>query len=397
MSLTNKPASPETQEKVKGELPKGEGEYEGLYGGPIIDSFMEFGAASIASYKFPDGSDGFAIFSKSWAIHADNNNNFIFTAGPPSQGGCGGKLIQKSEAIVQKTGSVSTHVTGRKDDGVEKQEVKDGGVEESKLPAYSLKVEGDILLESVGGEVVIKGDNITLNALSTLNLKSGKDINIQAGDNSGKIAFNCSKFDINAAFLNKNITGGEYSKGAGENEVEQYNPSASTTVSTPGSVKYTVNGKYELGVTGNFTQIVNGHYGITVDKDFATVVHGDYSMAVTGKAKSVFSGISKTKTPSQKESYILEIGAAAKSIPSYFISSGSGVKIETLTDGVLIEAAKQASKFELTEKELTASIGKKLGQLSITEKESKLSFGETSTVTADPKGVTIKGTAIYLN
>lgn len=395
MSLTNKPVSEDTAAKLAGNVPKGEGEFTGQYGGPVIDAFMEMGAASIASYKFPDGSDGFAIFSKSWAFHVDNNNNFIFTAGPPSQGGCGGKLIQKSEAIVQRTGSVSTHVTGRKDDGVTKQEVKDDSVEETKLPAYSLKVEGDILLESVGGEVVVKGDNITLNALSTLNLKSGKDINIQAGEKSGTINMNCSKFNLDAAFFNKNISGGEYSTGSGENKVEQFNPNASTEVSTPGNVKYTVNGNYELGVTRDYKQIVNGNYSISVDRDFATSVKGDYSMKVEGKAKQIFNGINKTSA--QKETYILEIGAALKEIPSYLIKSGSGVKIETITDGFLVETAKQASKFEINEKELVASVGKKLGELSINAKESKLSYGETASISMTAAETRIKGTLIYLN
>lgn len=395
MSLTNKPVSEDTATKLTGNVPKGEGEYSGQYGGPVIDAFMEMGAASIASYKFEDGSDGFAIFSKAWAFHVDNNNNFIFTAGPPSQGGCGGKMIQKSEAIVQKTGSVSTHVTGRKDDGVTKQEVKDGGIGESKLPAYSLKVEGDILLESVGGEVVVKGDNITLNALSTLNLKSGKDINIQAGDKSGTINMNCSKFNLDAAFFNKNISGGEYSKGSGETQVEQYNPGATTEVSTPGSIKYTVNGDYEVGVTGDYKQIVNGHYSLSVDKDYAATVKGDYSTKVEGKAKQVFNGINKTSA--QQETYILEVGVAKKEIPSYLITSGSGVKLETTTDGFLVEIAKQASKFEINEKELIASVGKKLGELSINAKESKLSYGETASISMTAAETRIKGTLIYLN
>lgn len=395
MSLTNKPVSEDTATKLSGNVPKGEGEYSGAYGGPVIDAFMEMGAASIASYKFPDGSDGFAIFSKAWAFHVDNNNNFIFTAGPPSQGGCGGKLIQKSEAIVQRTGSVSTHVTGRKDDGVTKQEVKNDGIEESKLPAYSLKVEGDILLESVGGEVVVKGDNITLNALNTLNLKSGKDINIQAGEKSGTINMNCSKFNLDAAFFNKNVSGGEYSTGSGENKVEQYNPSASTEVSTPGSIKYTVNGDYEVGVTGDYKQIVNGNYSLAVDKDYAQTVKGDFSTKVEGKAKQIFNGINKTSA--QKETYILEIGAAAKEIPSYLITSGSGVKLETTTDGFLVEIAKQASKFEINEKELIASVGKKLGELSINAKESKLSYGETASISMTAAETRIKGTLIYLN
>lgn len=410
---TNKPVSEDTASKLKGNLPTGEGEYTGLYGGPVTEYFQELGRGiSFSSYKFPDDSTGCALYGKSWAFHVDPNNNFIFTAGPPAQGGCGGKMIQKTEAIVQKTGSVTTHVTGRKDDGVTKQESKNGDVEESKLPAYSLKVEGDILIEAVGGEIALKGDAITVNAISTLNLKSGKDINIQAGDNSGKVTINCSKFDLNTAFFNKNITGGEYSKGSGETDVEQYNSAASNTITTPGSIKYIVNGDYELGVTGDVKQKIEGDYTIGIEKDSAIIVDGNYSVEVKGKARTIFNGINKTST--QKESYLLEIGAAAKNIPSFVLDSGSGIKVQTLTDGIILEVAKQASKFELNEKELLAAVGKKLGELSINQIESKLSFsnnssvivnntkaelqyGKTSTVTAEAGKVSIKGVAIYLN
>lgn len=393
---TNQPLSTETDKAVKGELPKGEGEYSGWAGGPEVEYFKQLTKdISFSAYKFPDGSTGAALYSKAWAFHADNNNNFIFTAGPPSQGGCGGKLIQKTEAIVQQTGSVSTHVTGRKEDGVVDKKVKDGDVEESKLPAYSLKVEGDIFIESVGGEVALKGDVITLNALNTLNLKSGKDINIQAGDNSGKVTINCSKYDLNAAFLNKNVTGGEYSKGSGENEVEQYNSGSTTTLSTPGSVNYVVNGDYTVGVKGDYKQIVDKNYSIESKKDYAIKIDGDYSMEVGGKAKTIFNGVNKQST--QKEAYLMKIGASTKNIPGFLIDSDSQVKIQTAMDGIVVETSKQTSKLELNQKEFIVSVGKKMGELAINQLESKLSFGQTASISMSASKTSIKGTAIYLN
>lgn len=392
---TNKPVSEETKEKLSGSVPTGEGEYSGIYGGPAIDVFQQFGDVSIANYKFPDGSSGFAMFSDAWTFHVDNNNNMIFSAGAPSQSGCGGKMIQKSEAIVQRTGSVSTHVTGRKDDGVTKQEAKDGNVEQSKLPSYSLKVEGDVLIEAIGGEVAIKGDNITLNASSTLNLKSGKDINIQAGEKSGRINLNASKVEIDSSFFVKNISGGEYSKGAGEVDVEQYDLNASTTVSTPGSVKYTVNGDYDLGVTGNYKQVVNKNYSIQVDQDFAHKVLGDWSVEVTGKVKHVFTGVNKTSA--QKESYILELGPSAKNIPAYKVISGSDMSLETLIGPITFKTTKGFTTFEVAEKEIKGVVGKKMGEFVVNEQGAEIKYAEVSSVSVSASEVRVKAPAIYLN
>lgn len=392
---TNKPVSEQTKEKLSGSVPKGEGLYSGMYGGPIIDVYQQFGDVSIANYKFPDGSSGFAMFSDAWTFHVDNNNNMILSAGAPSQSGCGGKMIQKSESIVQRTGSISTHVTGRKDDGVTKQEVKEGNVEQTKLPSYSLKVEGDILIEAIGGEVAVKGDNITLNAASTLNLKSGKDINIQAGEKSGRINLNASKVELDSSFFVKNISGGEYSKGAGEVDVEQYDQYASTSISTPGDVKYTVNGNYEVGVAGNYKQIVNKNYSIQVDQDFAHKVLGDWSVEVQGKVKHVFNGINKTST--QKESYILELGPAAKNIPAYKVISGSDIALETLIGPITFKTTKGFTTFEVAEKEIKGIVGKKMGEISVTERGAELKYAETSSVSVTASEVRVTAPAIYLN
>lgn len=382
MSLTNKPLSEERQAQTQGSVPKGEGDYTGLYGAPPVEYFQEFGDVSFVNYKFDDGSTGFAIFAAEWAFHVDNTNNFIFTAAPPSQGGCGGKMIQKSEAEVHKTGSISTHVTGRIDDGVTKSSVKDGKVEEDKLPAYSLKVEGDVLIECVGGESIIKGDSITLNALSTLNLKSGKDINIEAGGGSGGLNINAGKVKMDAAFFDKQISGRESTTGAGEVDIEQTKPGATTNISTSGSINYTVNGNYTLGVKKDFKTIVNENYSLQVDKDAATNIKGSYSMVVEGKAKNVFRGVSKTST--QQESYILEIGPAKKKIPAYKIDSGGAVRIETLTDGLEVATAKGINTLTLSEEDFAVVVGKKMGAININQKTASMSWMEKATVSTGP-------------
>ncbi len=396
MSVTNKPLS--NPEKTQGQVSSVGSTTASYTGAPIPEFTKILGDFSLTTYKFEDGSSGIALYNGKVAFHIDNNNNMIFTAGSPSQSGCGGKMVMSSEANIQKSGSVSIEVTGRPDDGeVKKETTGDGNISETKLPAYSLKVYGDILIECVGGDVAIKGDNISLNARNTLNLTSGKDINIQAGQESGKININAGTVDLKSAFFNRDITGGEYSKGTGESSVEQYNPSAKTSISTPGSIKYTVNGDYEVGVTGNYKQIVNGNYSIGVDKDFALTVGANYSEKIQGKAKTLISGLKSKPESSQQETYILELGAAKSKADSFKIKSGSGIKAETTTGGFVAEIGKQLGKLELTDKEFNLTVGKNLGKIQLTQKEATLSFGAKNKVSVKPDRITIEATAIYLN
>jgi hypothetical protein len=294
---------------------------------------------------------------------------------------------------------MSIEVTGRQNDGsLGKTENAKGGVEETKVPAYSLKVYGDILIECVGGEVAIKGDNITLNSNSTLNFKSGKDINFQTG-NGGRVNFNTGTFTLNAASFTKNLTAGEYSKGAGEVQIDQYNPGAVTSVSTPGSIKYSVNGDYEVGVTGNYKSIVNKNYSLSVGQDAAFTVKGNRADEVIGKYKTVVTGTSASKQPSTvKENYIIQV-AAAKTItdPALLISTAGLTKISTLTGGFKVEVAKKLAVLDMNEKSVKLSTLPKRGSLEMNATEAKLSFGVISKVTLDDAKVSVKATQIFLN
>ena len=398
MSVTNKPAS--NPDVTKGTVPNADGDLSFKYGeGPIPDYSYLLGKWTLTTYTFPeDGSSGFAITDGKSAFHIDNQGNIIFGTGAPSQSGCGGKLIMKSEAQLQKTGSVSIEVQGRPDDGSVKKETNStGGISETKLPAYSLKVYGDVLIECIGGEAVIKGENITLNAASTLNLNSGKDINLTAGKEGGRINMFGGTFSLNTGFFEKNLSGGEYSKGAGEVQIEQYNPNASTSVSTPGSVNYTVNGNYDLGVTGDYKQIVNKNYSLSVDLDYAREVKGNASEKTVGKQKTAITG-TKIRESSQQESYVLEVGAnPTPEIATYKVSSGGKVEMSTTTGGFKFEAATQVSTMTLDEKSFKVNVGKELGVLEMSETKAEFSYGKTSKITLEPAKISVVATQIYLN
>ena len=392
---TNKPQSDPS--KTQGSVPSGTPSYSEVP--QIVWSQME-GAGWLNVCYTLDGKYGWAKTNGEMAIHFDTLNNMIFTAGAPGQSGCGGKMINVSQGgKIDKHSSISVEVTGRQDDGkLGKNVTESGATEETKVPAYSLKVYGDILIEAVGGEVAIKGDNITLNAASTLNLKSGKDINIEAGEKSGRINLNGGVLNINTAHLNKKVSGIESSEGAGEVSTEQYHPGASNTINTPGSIKYTVNGDYELGVTGKVRQLISKSYEFNVEGDYAQVVKGNRSDKIEGKYKVEVNGTATKPVSSQQENYLVKVAAGkSKTIPAYSIISGSGAKISSTTGSFNVEIAKQIGVLNLSEKEFKVNIGKAAGSLEITEKESVLSFGKTNKVSVSPSKIDILATAIYLN
>jgi len=392
---TNKPQSDPA--KTKGSVPETTPSYGEVP--QIVWSQIE-GAGWLNCCYVLDGKYGWAKTNGEMAIHFDTLNNMIFTAGAPGQSGCGGKMINVSKGgKIDKHSSISVEVTGRQDDGkLSKTKTEKGTTEETKVPAYSLKVYGDILIECIGGEVAIKGDNVTVNASSTLNLKSGKDINIEAGEKSGRISLNAGKIAFNAASFEKNISGSESSTGAAEVTTEQFHKGASNSISTPGSIKYTVNGDYELGVTGKVRQIVNKSYELNVDGDYAQVVKGNRSDKIEGKYKVEVNGTATKPASSQEENYLIKVGAGkSKTIPSYSIISGSGAKISSTTGNFVVEVAKQVGVLDLSEKSFKVNVGKAAGALEITEKESVLSFGKTNKLSVSPAKVSVIATAIYLN
>lgn len=363
---------------------------------PFIDvSTFKISGWMVTGYKFADGSDGLAFYNGKAALHFDNNNNIILSAGPPSQSGCGGKLIENVQQKMEKAKSITIEVTGRDDGGkTGKSENEKGEVEDDEMPSYSLKVYGPCNIEAIGGDVAIKGDNITLNAASTLNLKSNKDINIQAGETGGKISVNGGSFDLNTAFFKKNLSGGEFSEGTGEFSVDQKKPGASVDINTPGSVKYTVNGDYTVGVTGDYKLGVSGNFSTSVTKDYALEVRGKYGEVIDGKMKTEVKGVEGKPPSSQQENYILDVAVnQKKEMASYKVNTGGKVEFSALQDGYKFEVGKQLASLELANKKFEVTTGAKLGAIVMDEKQGVIEHGKTSKITVDPTKVKVEAAA----
>lgn len=393
---TNTPL--ELNANVSGDLTKDL--YSGNY--PITDYLWKIGSEiDLGSYKFdPDSpTASFFVTNGVGAFQIGENGNLSFTTGTPGDVGCGGKILMKSDSHTQKTGSMTIEVEGRPEDGkTGSKKNEDGSITEEKLPAYSLKAYGDIFIESVGGETVIKADHITLNAISTLNLNSSADVNITAGDGKGRINFHGERFKFNGAFLEKNLSGGEYSTGAGEVQVDQYNPAASTVVNTPGDVQYTVNGDYTVGVTKNYKLGVTGNYTQSVDTgDYALDVKlGSKSERIGSKSKyTVIGGAANGVT--QKENIFIDAGPGASEIPSYKITSGGQIFFDILNQGMKVEVAK-LSDLNLTQTNFTVNAGKNLGGIDLGPANALIKYGETSKITLEPARISINQPAgVYLN
>lgn len=367
-----------------------------LYEVPQVDFSMNLGQYwSLTTSITPwDGASGLHIFnSVGAAFQIDGLNNIVFSAGKPSQGGCGGKFVENVQAKITKAGSIATEVTGREDAGVlNKTQNQEGNIDNEKLPAYSLKVYGDILIECIGGNIALKGDNITLNSLSTLNIKSEKDLNFQA---NGNINMSGSNVDMKAGSFKKNLTVGEFSKGGGESSTEQYKPGATIKNSTPGSLDYTVSGNYTVGVKGNYKLGVDGDYRIRVKKDLGYVVEGNHSSLIKGKSREEIKGGGKS---TQLATLLMKVGASkSKKTPGFVINSNSGVGIQSTAGGFSVSAFKGASTFKMEEKSVKL-IKSKLGFLEMTEKGTDIGFGKTSRISMGAEKLIITNkSAIYLN
>lgn len=261
---------------------------------------------TLATYTNEDDSSGFILSNGQTAFHLDSSGNMILATGKPL-GGCGGKAIMSSSEFLQKTGSIAIEVTGNDDKETSKADNKGSSTKE-KLPAYSLAVFGDIAIEAIGGQVGIKGDNISLKANNNLILEAGEAVKINSGSGAGNLNIFAGNLNLTAINFNKKVSGGEYSQGSGEFKVEQTKPGAVTEISTPGSVNYIVNGNYTVGVTGDYNLNVTGACSVAGKKNYFLSTKGNYVEEIEGKKTVKIKGIDPYKTQ-QKETYLLDVGS----------------------------------------------------------------------------------------
>jgi len=280
-----------------------------------------------------DGTQGFILTNGQTAFHFDQAGNMIMTTGKPL-GGCGGKIIMKGQDKIDKFHSVAIEITGN-DDEEEETTNAAGNTEVKKKPAYSLTVYGDIAIESVGGDIGMKGDNITIQANETLTLKSLENLQIQSEANVNIFSPN---INLEGSYLRKKISAGEYSEGSGEVKIEQTKPGASMSIETPGSLKYVVNGNYELGVKGDFAINTEGSYALSSNKNYFLTVQGNANEKIEGKKKEYVGGSSATVEIDQEEAYLIEIAAGGGTV-SYKVEADNDIELSSKL-GKLSQSAK---------------------------------------------------------
>jgi len=213
---------------------------------------------TMGTYTNKDNTSGYILTNGTSIFHFDGTGNIILSTGKPAQAGCGGKVIIRGSDNQSKFQTQSIHITGN-DDQQTRTKDGSGGETVEEYPPYSLFVEGDIAIESQGGEVSIKGDNITLNATNVLTLRAGEAINLESGQGGGKVNVLTGDYNINAAFANNTITGGHYVDNAGENTVNQVLPGTTTSINTLGGVNYLVRGEYNMGILGDYNVAAKGN------------------------------------------------------------------------------------------------------------------------------------------
>ena len=382
-NYTNKPADYLTQERLKNDtLPEGEGDFTGTLGGPDVSEFWKLGDTDFVGYEFKDGSTGFAMIGEAWTIHVDNNNNMIFASGGPQQGGCGGKHIKQSQGEMTKTKSMSIHVTGRDDDGLQSTDTDESGsISEDKLPSYSVKIDGDGVIEVVGGEFSLAGDVININGRNSVNI-TGKEVNIDAAGGSGAINMTGSTVKQKAQFSERQTSGGEYVDGAPEVQTTQYNAAGSIDVNTPGDYYVLANGTLELSSTGNLDIVTNKSIRHWADDHFLAIYNGINVSKTTGQQRIIVNG----------EQVDIEGGVNSTAALQFLANNKGGFteSIQLSGDTGDILATAKVGKF-------IAESGEGLSKIEVDKTKIDMVSNKTSTLTMDAAGVTIKGTKIYLN
>lgn len=382
-NYVNKPADSRTQERLKTDtLPEGEGDFTGTLGGPDVSAYWSVGKTDFVGYEFVDGSNGFAIIGEAWTIHVDNNNNMIFTSGAPQQGGCGGKHIRQSQGEMTKTKSMSIHVTGRDDDGLQSTDTDESGtISEDKLPSYSVKIDGDGVIEVVGGELSLAGDVININGRNSVNI-TGKEVNIDAAGGSGAINMAGSTVKQKSQFSEKQTSAGEYIDGAPEVQTTQYNAAGSVDVNTPGDFYVLANGTLELSSSGNLDIVTGKSIRHWADDHFLAIYNGINVSKTTGQQRIIVEGEQVEIEGGVSSTAALQLNA--------FNKGGFTQSIELRGDAGDILSTSKTGKF-------IAESGEGLSKIEIDKTKIDMVSNKTSTLTMDAAGVTIKGTKIYLN
>lgn len=297
------------------------------------------------TYSNKEGTSGYVTYTGQSAFHMTPEGNVCLSTAQPAQSGSGGNIVCNSYGVIMNTGSLAIECKGSGDATrvADKNDKRKESTDET--PALSISCEGDAFIECEGSEYAVRADNITLIADSVLTLKA-PEINIEAGGGNGKVNIHTADYNINAAYNNKTVTGGDYTDGSGESTVNQVSPGAVSAVNSLGSLNHTVRKNYFMGVLGQYNLAAVGNVNFySIKGGIGSAAVGKiYEGSVGPKvAQYVGKGLDPKKPP--KASYEMFLGPNKY---SYLMAASSGLGIVSkvgasavVTNGIFLLAVKK--------------------------------------------------------
>jgi hypothetical protein len=265
------------------------------------------------------------------SIHMDDTGNIFFGCGKIGEDETGGQITMRPQ------GDMTVKVGGRF-----AMEVENMLDEEKPLSVVSY---GDINVESKGGDVFLKGDNVTIRALKDLNL-SGSTVNIQGGDGAGgAVSLVANTFKTDTVFINQTVTGGITQNVLGEATIRQIlDPRACHTISSAGHLKLTAAGDFSIDVGGKMEVNVAGTppkpiptvknpstFSLSVAQGNVThtIVAGNLTEKYTGNVTTAIEGnVTEQITGNLTES---ATGNYSNTVEGNFLEAITGNVTETIT------------------------------------------------------------------
>ena len=317
-------------------------------------------------WEGPNGEPGgYVVTNGQSSMFFDETGNMVMSTGVPGDSGCGGKFIVNGTDELHSVSRLAVEARGTTETPKGEKNKTTGKTNPNEVErdaAISLYASGDTAIESTGGEVGIKGDNIIINAVKTLTLKAGEAINIESGDGSGKVNIHTGDYNINAAFLNEKITGGKHQDIDGTSVTNQILPGAQQATNSMGTINHKILGNYYVGVgiPGK-----GGHYNLRADSNITLESRtAGYSLQTLGMSHERIMG--------HKKSYIF----------------GEKSKVSPGTD----------TWFQFLNKNKNSLNIKAFGGFNVLSKFGKNTFNIAGLVKADILGVTkVKSPTIFLN
>lgn len=178
-------------------------------------------------------------------INCDETGNIFIGCGKIGDDETGGQITLRPQ------GDMTVKVGGKLSMEVENL------LDEDK--PLSVVAYGDINVESSGGDVFLKGQNVSIRALKDLNL-IGEKVNIQGGDAAGgTVAIAANKFASDVTFIENTVSGGVTNNVLGQITDRQIlDPRSLRSITSSGHMKITAAGDLSIDVGGKMEVNVAG-------------------------------------------------------------------------------------------------------------------------------------------